>query len=403
MQLNLALFSFNGACGYIEKPSALCQPTSFDPLVSNYVDDVVSYQISLRILSGLFLCQDREPTFVDIQMYGTYGQINKRNEYRIRAKKWDGFHVIYDENNLDSEEFSIVFSRVILPEIAGLRFSVTAEDGAFVGQSFIPIAHLQAGYRYVPLKNLMNIPVNSSNLFLFIRKEVCVKSKELELTIKPFQPLIVQLHKSVLQDKPTEQDYSHLVVRRHRSNSVIPKSSSNPDMTIVNDPLDSYAKHFIVGSELNDQNRLCKLLTLRDIHPEELSKRDRMIQGKLRRLSQEFQSVKFHRLNFFSLIFPFQIIVKEENQFREHSDSPGPSQGRKASITSITSREQPNKDIGKHLLELYSRKFHQQEEIEYKYLDEVCPFIEIFEAFTRLFFSIMKNYRRKLLMIINDD
>lgn len=383
MQLNLALFSFNGACGYIEKPSALCQPhTSFDPLVSNHIDDVICYQISLRILSGLFLCQDREPTFVDIQMYGTYGQINKRNEYRIRAKKWDGFRVVYDENNLDSEEFSIEFSRVILPEIAGLRFSVTAEDGAFVGQSFIPIAHLQAGYRCLPLKNLMNIPVNSSNLFLFIRKEVCVNSKELELTTKPFQPLILQLPKSVLQEKSFTEDYSHLVVRRHRSNSVIPKSSSNPDMTIVNDPLNSYAKHFIVGSELNEQNRLCKLLALRDIHPEGLTKRDQIIQDKLRRLSQEFQSVKFHRLTSFAFIFRFQIIVKEEIRFREHSDSPDSFHGRKASITSITSREQPNKS----LLNLYSRKFHQQEEIEHKHLDDVCLSMNKSESFIRLCF-----------------
>lgn len=304
MQLNLALFSFNGACGYIEKPAALCKrQTTFDPLVSTHIDDVVSYQISLRILSGLFLCQDREPTFVDIQMYGTYGITNKRNEYRIRAKNWDGFHATYDENGVGSEEFTIQFSRVILPEIAGLRFSVTAEDGAFLGQSFIPIAHLQAGYRYIQLRNPMNIPVNSSNLFLFVRKDVCVNSKEPESTSKPFQSLVLQLPKSILQTKSTEDDYSHLVVRRHRSNSSLSTLSSNPDMTIENDLANSHAKHIILGSELNDQNRLCRLLTLRDVHSRDVMKRDQTIQRRLRRLSEEFQSVEFHLFDSSVFIF----------------------------------------------------------------------------------------------------
>ena len=73
MQVNLGLFSFNGACGYLEKPASLCQSTgSFNPKGRTNVENVVGYQIEIKVISGQFLCQDREPTYVDIEMYGMY-------------------------------------------------------------------------------------------------------------------------------------------------------------------------------------------------------------------------------------------------------------------------------------------------------------------------------------------
>ena len=182
MQVNLGLFSFNGGCGYLEKPPSLCQSTgSFNPKGRSSVENVVIYQIEIKIISGQFLCQDREPTYVDVEMYGMYADATKRHEYRLRSKRWNGFQAIYDDTDVDSNEFSIRFSKVILPEMAALRFAVSEEDGTFIGQSFIPVAHLRPGYRHIVLRNQINIPVQCSSLYVFIRKDVHVDEEDRQL------------------------------------------------------------------------------------------------------------------------------------------------------------------------------------------------------------------------------
>lgn len=182
MQVNLGLFSFNGGCGYLEKPPSLCQSTcSFNPKGRSSVENVVIYQIEIKIISGQFLCQDREPTYVDVEMYGMYADATKRHEYRLRSKRWNGFQAIYDDTDVDSNEFSIRFSKVILPEMAALRFAVSDEDGTFIGQSFIPVAHLRPGYRHIVLRNQINIPVQCSSLYIFIRKDVHVDEEDRQL------------------------------------------------------------------------------------------------------------------------------------------------------------------------------------------------------------------------------
>jgi phosphatidylinositol phospholipase C beta len=113
MQVNLGLFSFNGSCGYLEKPVSLCQSTgSFDPKRRTNVENVVTYQLEIKVISGQFLSQDREPTYVDIEMYGMYADATKRHEYRLRAKRWNGFQTVYDETDVETGEFSIRFSKV---------------------------------------------------------------------------------------------------------------------------------------------------------------------------------------------------------------------------------------------------------------------------------------------------
>lgn len=116
MQVNLGFFSYNGACGYIKKPASLCHSTgSFDPNCRNSVENVVVYQIEIKIISGQFLCQDREPTYVDVEMYGVYADATRRHEYRSRAKRWNGFQAVYDESDVGVGECSIRFSKVFSP------------------------------------------------------------------------------------------------------------------------------------------------------------------------------------------------------------------------------------------------------------------------------------------------
>lgn len=109
MQLNLGLFAFNGGCGYLEKPSVLrLSRDSFDPKTRTSVENVAALQINVTLLSGQFLCQDREPTFVDIKMFGIEADGSKRHEGRVRVKNWNGFQAIYGDVN----HVTIRFSRV---------------------------------------------------------------------------------------------------------------------------------------------------------------------------------------------------------------------------------------------------------------------------------------------------
>lgn len=289
MQVNLALFSLNGACGYLEKPSALCQfRSSFDPRISKHIENVVSYQIDIKILSGQFLCQDREPTYVDIQMYGMYGDMNKRHEYRIRAKHWNGFQAIYDETDVELGKFSHRFDKIILPEIASLRFSVTTDDGNFIGQSLLPITHLRSGYRHIVLRNQMNIPINSSSLFIFIRKSIYINEKDLDFANRLVEPLIHQNSKAI--NNTSNVLSSDMYIRFHKSHSNEFEQNTQLDTTTTTT---SYLKHIIAGSELSNIKRLSKILSINDIDPREIQKREQNIHHRLRRISFDYQPVHF--------------------------------------------------------------------------------------------------------------
>ena len=123
MQVNLGLFSFNAACGYLEKPAALCQSgASFNPATLTSIENTVQYKIDLRILTGQFLCQDSEPTFVSIKLYGIHADVIKQKVTRVRAKFWNGFQAIYD----DSDQMTVQFSKVLrFPSLALVRFYLT--------------------------------------------------------------------------------------------------------------------------------------------------------------------------------------------------------------------------------------------------------------------------------------
>ena len=322
MQVNLGLFSFNGTSGYIEKPASLCQSTgSFDPKGRTSVENVVGYQIEIKIVSGQFLCQDREPTYVDIEMYGMYADTTKRHEYRARAKRWNGFQAVYDDTDVDSGEFSIRFSKVILPEMASLRFAVSEEDGTFIGQSFIPVAHLRPGYRHVVLRNQINIPIYSSSLFVYIRKDVHVDAENRELIDQLVSPTTVS---STMKDVPRQNKQKPLSEQRSYSigdlNSMrkfsqtdihpltIPMGGHQYPSTIeINRTINPkrrnqstpfvdanwYHNQFIATSQLHDRERLCRVLSLQQLQQTKIFKREQeRLQTKLRRTSIEYDKVE---------------------------------------------------------------------------------------------------------------
>lgn len=304
MQLNMAFFSFNNACGYIEKPSALCRlKSSFDPKFRKNIENVAGNDIYIRVISGQFLCQDREPAFVDVQMYGMYGDMTKKNEFLVRSKRWNGFQVIYDDAGMDTCRCPVKFLNVILPDMATIRFAVSSEDGTFIGQSVIPVAHLRSGYRYVVLRNQMNIPINSSILFVFIRVNIHVQPKDQALVDRLVTPSMNQSpHVNRLQQNPSADQKSpdlvaSLFTRDHSASLKDSESifSQRHEAGSLNETK-WYAKHLIAASRLHEKKTLCKVLSLHDILSKEPMKRDQIIENKLRRISIDFQKV-FSALN----------------------------------------------------------------------------------------------------------
>ena len=177
MQLNQGKFEYNGQCGYLLKvghgligkylinkfiqPDFMRRPDrSFDPFSESPVDGVIAAHCSVRvrsclllvlstnipllqIISGQFLCERKVGTYVvsfpskifehflpfvwqEVEMYGLPTD-TIRKEHRTKLVPGNGLNPVYNE-----EPF--VFRKVILPELAVLRFAVYDESGKQLGQ-----------------------------------------------------------------------------------------------------------------------------------------------------------------------------------------------------------------------------------------------------------------------------
>ncbi|UJR30175.1 hypothetical protein I4U23_017715 [Adineta vaga] len=439
MQVNLGLFSFNRGCGYIEKPSSLCQSTgSFDPKGRTNVENVVGYQIDIKLISGQFFCQDREPTYVDIEMYGMYADATKRHEYRLRAKRWNGFQAVYDDTDVEQGEFSIRFSKVILPEMASLRFVVSEEDGTFIGQSFIPVAHLRSGYRHVVLRNQINIPVQSASLFVYIRKDVHVDAENKELIdqlVSPtsVQPIIKEQQTKQIKFKPLSEQRSHSVgeintMTKHSHEEIQPFAHHfpvnsplqhyYPSTTEMNMPLtgvslhrkkrlqsiamvdmNSYQNKLIASSQLYDKERLCRELDFEGAQETKYFKRKREgIDVKIRRASVEFdKKILLEEERFRKCLYRQHTGIYSSVQRPSHhwtqteSNLPTSSynDGRTSSLIHQRVISDEMKQAETRLLDLYSKKLHSQNELEYKLSKD---YYNDLEKYVNDYYSKQLNY-----------
>ncbi|CAF0980766.1 unnamed protein product [Adineta steineri] len=421
MQVNLGLFSFNSSCGYLEKPASLCQSTgSFDPKGRTNVENVVGYQIDIKLISGQFFCQDREPTYVDIEMYGMYADATKRHEYRLRAKRWNGFQAVYDDTDIETAEYSIRFTKVILPEMASFRFAVSEEDGTFIGQSFIPVAHLRPGYRHVVLRNQMNIPIQSSTLFIYIRKDVHVDAENKQLIDRLVSPTTAQTTTFKEQQtkqvnfKPLSHQRSHSVgeintTRKIPINEIesykntfptnVPLQhhyyTSTTDMNLVPATTTKsvpnnkkrmqsipyvdthwYQNSVVASSQLHNREILCKELILQDVEETKSFRRKRKsIEAKIHRASLEFdKKIQNEEDRFQKYLYRYRMgmhplthrSTHQWNQTESDHSNNSHIDGRTSSLIQQRITTEEIKQAESRLLDLYSDKFHSQNELEYK-------------------------------------
>ncbi|CAG0883048.1 unnamed protein product [Cyprideis torosa] len=167
MQLNMGKFEYNGNCGYLLKPDFMRrQDRNFDPFAESPVDGVIAAQCSVQVIAGQFLSDKKVSTYVEVDMYGLPTD-TIRKEFRTRMVTANGLNPVYNE-----EPF--VFRKVVLPDLACLRFGVYDENGKLLGQRILPLDGLQAGYRHISLRTEGNFPTSLPMLFCNIELKIYI-------------------------------------------------------------------------------------------------------------------------------------------------------------------------------------------------------------------------------------
>lgn len=167
MQLNQGKFEYNGGCGYLLKPDFMRRSDKdFDPFADAPVDGVIAAQCSVKIIAGQFLSDKKVGTYVEVDMFGLPSDTVKK-EFRTRLVPNNGLNPVYNED-------PFVFRKVVLPDLAVLRFGVYEESGKMIGQRILPLDGLQAGYRHVSLRTEANFPMSLPMLFVNIELKIYV-------------------------------------------------------------------------------------------------------------------------------------------------------------------------------------------------------------------------------------
>ncbi|XP_075154817.1 no receptor potential A isoform X2 [Haematobia irritans] len=167
MQLNQGKFEYNGGCGYLLKPDFMRRSDKdFDPFADAPVDGVIAAQCSVKIIAGQFLSDKKVGTYVEVDMFGLPSDTVKK-EFRTRLVPNNGLNPVYNED-------PFVFRKVVLPDLAVLRFGVYEESGKMIGQRILPLDGLQAGYRHVSLRTEANFPMSLPMLFVQVELKIYV-------------------------------------------------------------------------------------------------------------------------------------------------------------------------------------------------------------------------------------
>ncbi|XP_011301110.1 1-phosphatidylinositol 4,5-bisphosphate phosphodiesterase isoform X1 [Fopius arisanus] len=167
MQLNQGKFEYNGSSGYLLKPDFMRRADrSFDPFAESPVDGVIATQCSVQVIAGQFLSDKKVGTYVEVEMYGLPTD-TIRKEFRTKVIPANGLNPVYNE-----EPF--LFRKVVLPDLAALRFAVYDENGRLLGQRIVPLDGLQSGYRHIALRTEANFPMSLPMLFCNIEIKIYV-------------------------------------------------------------------------------------------------------------------------------------------------------------------------------------------------------------------------------------
>ncbi|XP_052106026.1 1-phosphatidylinositol 4,5-bisphosphate phosphodiesterase classes I and II-like isoform X4 [Mytilus californianus] len=164
MQLNQGIFEYNNRSGYVLKPDFMRRnDRRFDPFAESTVDGIVAGTVYVKVISGQMLSDKKINTYVEVDMYGLPTD-TVRKKYKTKTVMNNGINPVYDED-------PFIFKKVVLPNLAVIRFAVYEENGKMLGHRVLTVQGLRPGYRHIPLRNEFNLPLNLQTLFVHI----CVK------------------------------------------------------------------------------------------------------------------------------------------------------------------------------------------------------------------------------------
>uniref|UniRef100_A0A8B9PGC4 1-phosphatidylinositol 4,5-bisphosphate phosphodiesterase n=2 Tax=Apteryx owenii TaxID=8824 RepID=A0A8B9PGC4_APTOW len=182
MQQNMALFEFNGQCGYLLKHEFLRRPDKqFDPFSVDRIDVVVASTLSVTILSGQFLSDRSVKTYVEVELFG----LPRDTKRKYRTKLTSTANSI---NPVWKEE-AFVFEKIMMPELASLKIVAWEEGGKFIGHRVIPVIAVHSGYHHVCLRSESNMPLTMPSLFVYLEIKDYVPDAWADLTIALSNPI----------------------------------------------------------------------------------------------------------------------------------------------------------------------------------------------------------------------
>ena len=118
------------------------------------------------MIAGQFLSDKKVGTYVEVDMYGLPTD-TIRKEFRTKVIPSNGLNPVYNED-------PFIFRKVVLPELAVLRFGVYEDNGKLLGQRILPFNDLQAGYRHIALRTEGNFPMSLPMLFCNIDLKIYI-------------------------------------------------------------------------------------------------------------------------------------------------------------------------------------------------------------------------------------
>ncbi|XP_064309167.1 1-phosphatidylinositol 4,5-bisphosphate phosphodiesterase beta-2 [Phalacrocorax carbo] len=232
MQQNMALFEFNGQCGYLLKHEFMRRPDKqFDPFSVDRIDVVVASTLSVTILSGQFLSDRSVKTYVEVELFG----LPRDTKRKYRTKLTSTANSI---NPVWKEE-AFVFEKIMMPELASLKIVAWEEGGKFIGHRIIPIIAVHSGYHHICLRSESNMPLTMPSLFVYLEIKDYVPDAWADLTIalsNPIKFFSLQDKRSV---KLTDGTVERLGTQRNLSSAEtngIPDSSGKFSTPFSNGP-----------------------------------------------------------------------------------------------------------------------------------------------------------------------
>lgn len=168
MDVNDGLFSQNGCCGYVLKPSFMREAdVRFDPEMPQKQDHYHPVVLTVQVISGQQLpkVNIKEDSIVDplvrVEVHGVPMDQAKQETRHIEN---NGFNPMW----YDTLHFTIH-----TPELAMVRFVVEDYDKTskndFVGQYTLPLSCMQQGYRHIHLLSKDGTSIPPSSLFVYLR------------------------------------------------------------------------------------------------------------------------------------------------------------------------------------------------------------------------------------------